>query len=196
VDTKCTSLVTDLTGIGVVVVNPGAGIISQFGDICVDSYATLWAGTGTNYLWNTGETTRNIIAEPLEYYTVTYLISNGCTVQASIEVAPCQNDCTHPNQHCYVRKRTDPPAEFNTFGVFPSPADDEVQVQIEEPASLKLQISMISQFGNIVRNAAIEKGDKKAVLYVNDVSEGVYVITAQAENGYIIRQKVVVLHRK
>jgi hypothetical protein len=33
-------------------------------------------------------------------------------------------------------------------------------------------------------------------LMVKDISEGMYVITVQSEDGYVIRQKVIVLHKQ
>ena len=42
--------------------------------------------------------------------------------------------------------------------------------------------------------AAIEKGSSKANLDVKDLAEGMYIVTVLAETGYVLRQKVVVIH--
>ncbi|MBC6410173.1 MAG: gliding motility-associated C-terminal domain-containing protein [Ekhidna sp.] len=54
--------------------------------ICIDEVLTLDAGTGTSYVWSTGETTQTINVDTTGTYWVEVTTANGCTDFDDIEV--------------------------------------------------------------------------------------------------------------
>ncbi len=54
--------------------------------ICIDEVLTLDAGTGTSFLWSTGETTQTIDVDTTGTYWVEVTTTNGCTDFDDIEV--------------------------------------------------------------------------------------------------------------
>ena len=60
--------------------------LGQDTTICVDEVLTLDAGTGTSYVWSTGETTQTIDVDTTGIYWVEVTTANGCTDFDDIEV--------------------------------------------------------------------------------------------------------------
>jgi hypothetical protein len=180
-----------------------SGSIAVSGDIC-QGYVMLSAGSGSNYSWNTGATTQSIYAGA-GAYSVSYS-SGGCVRTANIEIDECPPpECPDPyNPNCpcsgpsCARIRSDQPDEevFETTGIFPNPSDKEVIVQIDQPAKSKLSVQIISQFGSLVRSSIIEKGYNLVKFNIEDLTEGLYVVTLKSDKITYNRQKIVVLHKK
>ena len=78
---------TDTATVGVVVNNVPIAIVSGDTIICAGQNTILTAGTGANYLWNTGATTSVISVYPTTNTSYTAIVSNGnCSDTATINV--------------------------------------------------------------------------------------------------------------
>jgi uncharacterized membrane-anchored protein len=82
--------------------NPEAAIEGET-EICLGESTTLTATGGTEYLWNTGETTAVITVSPEETTTYTVTVTNefGCTDAASVELI------VNPNPEAAIEGETE-----------------------------------------------------------------------------------------
>ncbi len=72
--------------IATVSVSPAPVVSVAGATICSGQSATLTASGGTNYSWNTGQTTAFIIVSTTSSYSVTATNANGCTATATVSV--------------------------------------------------------------------------------------------------------------
>ncbi len=96
--------------------------------ICEGTSTQICAPAGlSNYIWNTGATTKCITATTTGTYTVTATSSTGCTGTGSVNIAdyPCKVSLTKSPSVCEIIKGTPTPVEFtyvitNSGGNFPA----------------------------------------------------------------------------
>jgi len=82
--TTATATVAVTNGVNATINGPTA--------VCTGNSATLTASGGTNYSWNTGATTANIVVTPTSSSTYSVIVSSGtCSGTASITVNPGSN---------------------------------------------------------------------------------------------------------
>jgi hypothetical protein len=189
--------------------------ITQAFDHCSYGYTVLTANAGpgvTSYQWSTNENSQSIYGYPgYEYYVTAYY--GSCSSTAYVYLSTCEPQCPDPyNPNCpcvdewgnqilcqAARKRQDNSdeeveEELSTLGIYPNPANGEVNVQILEAAATKLEVMMVSQMGSRVRSSSIPKGEKKTVLDTRDVADGIYIVLLKSPKGTVISQKVIIKH--
>ncbi|MGE4289738.1 MAG: hypothetical protein AB7E36_13725, partial [Salinivirgaceae bacterium] len=68
-------------------ISDNSGLASDDGILCAGDTAALLATGGTNYLWNTGESTEEIQVDTAGTYTVTVTNANGCSNSTSKNIS-------------------------------------------------------------------------------------------------------------
>ncbi|MGD9993216.1 MAG: gliding motility-associated C-terminal domain-containing protein [Salinivirgaceae bacterium] len=84
------NIVVNPLPVATIAISDNSGITNDDGILCLGDTATLLAGGGTSYLWNTGESTAEIQADTAGNYSVTITNANGCSssLSKSIVVNP------------------------------------------------------------------------------------------------------------
>jgi hypothetical protein len=80
-----------------------------------------------------------------------------------------------------------------SFKVYPSPADQELNIELPQAFSEQSQLQMFDQLGKVVTQSTFEKGQKNKTINTSDLTGGVYLIQINTVKG-ILRRKVMVMH--
>lgn len=71
----------------------------------------------------------------------------------------------------------------------PNPADDMINIQLDEPLDSDLKMDLIRMDGTIVRTISILEGEYTRLLDVSDLADGIYLLKSKGAD--IIHQKIV-----
>jgi hypothetical protein len=86
------------------------------------------------------------------------------------------------------------PAYADKIHVFPSPADDEVNIVLPEPVRHASVLKLIDTFGKTVSEDILKKGSRTKTIATRELTAGMYLIHLETEKGYV-RKKVMVIHK-
>ncbi len=79
------------------------------------------------------------------------------------------------------------------FTIFPNPANDELKIQLKEPARTELRIGMNDAVGKEVYRSSFNKGQEQKTLDTSALASGVYFIQVETANG-LVRKKIMIVH--
>ncbi|MGE4289475.1 MAG: gliding motility-associated C-terminal domain-containing protein, partial [Salinivirgaceae bacterium] len=77
------NIVVNSLPVATISITDQSGTTTNDGVLCLGDTATLLASGGSSYLWNTGESTAQILADTAGTYTVTATNANGCSSSVS-----------------------------------------------------------------------------------------------------------------
>jgi hypothetical protein len=122
--------------------------LPQDTSLCTTQFMSLNAGAAgiTNYLWNTGATTSNIIASSSTSSNVSYsvMVTNqaGCTGSDTINIS------------FIICSGIDEEQEIE-MSIFPNPSSDFIQLQLSDPLKNELNFLLMDVQGKVVMNEII-----------------------------------------
>ena len=185
---------------------PVVSIYQTGGDLCSTGYVNLLANTtaGSTFYWyHNGATTAQTWVDSWEQRSV--LVTRvGCSTVASYYV---------PDPNCgsgggggggggkghQYRISADNPDEIIVSelafvpGIFPNPADRELNIVLEEPVKVSAEVTLADLSGKILSNKSIEKGKDRTTINTNSIPDGIYIlaILSDSRKKYL---KVIVYH--
>jgi len=129
--------------------------------ICIGQSATLTAGGGNTYTWNTTATTSVIVISPVvtTNYTVTGTNALGCSNVAI--VTQSVSACTGLAGEA---------ADFTAIEIFPNPSSDFFNLKV----SSEVTIEVFNVLGNVILTTTFNSGDYQ--LNLTEQSNGLYII--------------------
>jgi hypothetical protein len=182
-------------GISVHIASSAGSISTSSGaNICHTGGTTITAGSGSNYLWSTGQTSSSIFVSDVGTYTVNYTNSSGCAAFGSINITRSGTNCTNLR---IAQEQSDETSDFDpnhVFGISPNPADRSVLVVLSEIAKQDNFVEVYDMLGRNSKSMIIEKGLKEKTMNVEDLNAGIYLINIK--DNVRERQRRLVIMRK
>ncbi|NBP69729.1 MAG: T9SS C-terminal target domain-containing protein, partial [Cytophagia bacterium] len=83
---------------------------------------------------------------------------------------------------------------FNSFEVYPNPADRELVITLPEIVTKQTPLVMFDQMGKVVHETVFEKGEQSKEIGTDSLAAGVYLIKVESSQGKLMK-KVVITHR-
>jgi hypothetical protein len=139
--------------------------LPQDTSLCTTQFMSLNAGAAgiTNYLWNTGATTSNIIASSTTSSNVSYsvMVTNqaGCTGSDTINISFII--CSGISEEQEIE-----------MSIFPNPSSDFIQLQVSDPLKNELNFLLMDVQGKVVMNEIISS--QQVQFSVKDFPNGMY----------------------
>ncbi len=138
--------------------------------ICVGQTATLSASGASTYTWNNGSNSSSIVVTPTTNTTYTLNGSNSPCVAAQITITQSVSVCTS----------IDEPVFNNAFNIYPNPASEILNVQLEM-LNEATTVSIINALGEVVLTENTTSNN--STLKINNLTSGVYFIKVESKNG-------------
>jgi hypothetical protein len=110
--------------------------------------------------------------------------NTGEVYQTSIEAKPANLPSTITGVE---------PTVSTQVKIYPSPADDFINVELPKPVTGRISLKMFDVNGHELHNKFFEKGERSKVLDTHDFADGVYLIQVEMDNN-LVRKKVMVIH--
>ena len=135
----------------------------------------ICTSNANSFLWSTGETVNMIVvpADSAATYSVTVTNSStGCTNSATIDIA------VGIHEH---------DVEVHNISVYPNPTNGQVTVDADNEVISEVRVFSLE--GRMVKAARVS--ERTAVLNLETLSKGVYVLQIQLQQGDVIRRKLV-----
>ena len=156
--------------------------------ICFGNAATLNAAGGISYSWNpTIGLSNPFIADPIANpattteYIVTVTDTNGCSETAAVKVTV---------EFCTGIPST---AGNMNISLFPNPANDILNVQINQALSRQLNITLTNIRGQVVFNVMEDKisGNCNKQINVSTLAKGIYYLQVKDEEFYSVSKIII-----
>jgi len=151
--------------------------------ICQDSSLTLNAGLGfSGYTWNNGTNGQMITINQSGTYSVTVLVSGGCSFTDSIvvTVSPCTS--------------VKPIFENQTFiSLFPNPSRGKFTIDIQQLREPEANLNIYNINGVLIYKEKLNADEEKISkeIHLEKVPNGVYFIEVKSRSG-VFRKKLVI----
>jgi len=131
--------------------------------ICEGESIYLNAGTGTSYLWNTGETSQIIIADTTGTYSVEVTNNYGCTGFSNIHINVTA--CSGISEL----------GETYKVSIYPNPAQNKITISSKNIAINKLEILDITgKTTNVVCHS--ERREESINIDISNLQNGIYFL--------------------
>lgn len=133
--------------------------------------------TYSSYSWSTGATTPSITINTVGTYTLTVTDANGCTATATVSAVG--NPLSTPAIEA-----------IPTMQVYPNPAQDQVQLSLNDLVNLPAQVSIINAVGQVVYQQEVLQPVN--TIYLGEVPTGAYWLRlTTASSKQLIRRLIV-----
>lgn len=127
------------------------------------------------YLWNTGDTGREILFPPPGEYAVTVTDQNGCRASADILIVDIYD-----------------PAWVETVRLYPNPAAERAQLDISLRAPSPLRLELYGPLGRLLRRQEREAAARHSFALPLDVSPaGLYIVKLYTPAGLVFTGKLI-----
>ncbi|OBX21898.1 hypothetical protein A9996_17590 [Gelidibacter algens] len=161
--------------------------------ICSSEKTVLTASgpNNTEYLWNTGETTKSITVDPkvdTEYSVMVYHALDSDTDNVMVKV----ENCTTPEQITEDSIELTEDATELEFLIHPNPTYGDVNIKVSGLTNLS-SIHLYDLSGKSLYNEVINEGDQQSyvkTLNLSDYASGIYLLQL-VDNYRVITKKIV-----
>lgn len=177
-------------GIDSVALSFTAGPVASFGTTLAGftaSFANTSTGSGNSYVWDFGDGSgTSTFANPSHTYT-----TNGTYVVTLTVTGPCGTS-VFTNSITINVIAVDPAIGFG-ISVYPNPAQNAATISATLPAAQQLKFSLTNALGQVVgsQDLGMQSGEFQHSFSVRGLSEGVYFVRLETENGPITTRLIV-----
>jgi|GEM_PF-2252584 len=153
-----------------------------------------------SYTWSTGEYTSSIdVYEPGTYWVTVTDHRAGCSATATYTITT-SSGCTPPDPCGSTVARL--PCEEqqamssnSRLAYYPNPADDQVTVELEEPAEADAPLIVYTISGKTAILDQFRKGESQKAISTKELPAGVYIIHARLADRQLVT-RMIVLHNR
>jgi PKD repeat protein len=146
--------------------------------ICKGDKRTYTVTGGSSYNWSNGSTSPTVALNPTQTTVYTASASlNGCTLSKSftLTVNPC-NGIENLN--------TD-----NRLLIYPNPVNEVLDIETSDLKIISGKLQVINAIGQVVKECEISDGKTK--INVNDLSEGIYILSLRSRDENFTKRFVI-----
>jgi hypothetical protein len=111
---------------------------------------------------------------------------NKNVYQAKILDATVEPDLVTGIEHGYA-------AEIN---VYPNPTQGLLNIQLPQPASQALPVSLLDGFGREVYTSQFKNGENTKVISTSEFAGGIYILQLKSAKGEVVRKKIIVANKQ
>ena len=129
--------------------------------------ANAWGGGA----WGDKLLCHNSTADTIDYHFVFWEEPN-----------PCEGPIMNLDNH-----------ERNQFKIYPVPTSSRITIEMDQPVTRNIQISITDILGNEVKN--ISTDSKKLIIDVENLREGIYFMTLTDKTSFICNHKMIINKR-
>jgi PKD repeat protein len=150
----------------------------------------------TNYFWEFGDSTTSSQRDPFHLYTnsgcyiVTLTVGNNCGSDQFIDTIAVDINPTFCSDNTGTELVKD---EISFINLFPNPARDIINVELESKFYSDADISIITMEGKelMQSNHQIQKGKNLINIPLSDINSGFYIVRLKISSSIIFRKIVI-----
>ena len=82
--------------------------------------------------------------------------------------------------------------DLETIVVYPNPATDKVQINLNSPVKMSGKVQLVNLQGQIVLEQLLQKGELEIQMSISTLTNGIYYAQIKADNSEATRTKFIV----